>query len=103
MNRQPEPQRDALAAVLIVIAAHATSQAALIVLKAAGKIGWHWAAVLTPTWIIAAVFLAIIIAGTVMGIRDEIRHKRKAQEIEERLKQDAENIIRQLFDGEEDE
>ena len=103
MNRKPEPEGEALAAVLVIIAAYGTAQAALIALKATGKIGWHWPAVLIPTWIISAIFAAIIIAGTVMGIRDTVRKKRKTQEIEKRLKQDAEEIIRQLFDGEEDE
>lgn len=93
MGRKSD-KRDSLAAVLVLIAAHATSQAALIALKLAGIIGWHWAAVLAPTWIVAALFFAVLIAGTAAGIAKEIRKQRKAREAEAKLKEELERFLR---------
>ena len=109
-------KRDSLAAVLVLIAAHATSQAALIALKVAGIIGWNWAEVLAPTWIVAAVFFGTIATGAVLGIAKSIRQHRHEREVEAKLeeelerflrraeaKQKAEDLIRSLEDGEEAE
>lgn len=76
MNKQDRSQ-----ALTIILTAYGTAQGALIILKATGTIGWNWAAILWPSLTVAAIFLAIIIAGTIVGISGVIReHKtRKAE------------------------
>lgn len=107
MGRKSD-KRDSLAAVLVLIGAHATAQAALIALRVSGIIGWHWAAVLAPTWIVSALFFGVITFGAVLGIAKTIRQHRLEREIEaldeelERFirraeaKQKAEDLVRSL-------
>ena len=72
MNKQDRSQ-----ALTIILTAYGTAQGALIILKATGTIGWNWAAVLWPSLTVAAIFLAIIIAGTIVGISGVIRERKK--------------------------
>lgn len=95
-------KRDTLAAVLTILTAYGTSQAALIVLKQTGTIRWHWAAVLTPTWIIGAVFIAVIITGTVLSIRDAARKERAKRQIQDAVKKSLDDFIRTLEEDEEE-
>lgn len=93
MGRKSD-KRDSLAAVLVLIGAHATAQAALIALRVSGIIGWHWAAVLAPTWIVSALFFGVITFGSVLGIVKTIRQHRREREIEARLEEELERFLR---------
>lgn len=100
MERKSD-KRDSLAAVLVLIGAYATAQASLIALQVSGIIGWHWAAVLTPSWIVCGIFLAVIITGTVLGLRDYKRKQRAKEQLQEAIKKSLDDFIRSLEDGEE--
>lgn len=95
-------KRDALAAVLTILTAYGTSQAALIVLQQTGTIRWHWAAILTPTWLIGGLFIAAIITGTALSIRDAVRKERAKRQIQDAVKKSLEDFIRTLEEDEEE-
>lgn len=102
MEKEPN-KRDTLAAVLTVLTAYVTSQAAFIVLQQTGTIRWHWAVVLAPTWVIGGLFSAVIITGTVLGIRKARQKEKAKQQLQEAIKKSLDDFIRTLEDGEEED
>ena len=99
MNKQDRSQ-----ALTIILTAYGTAQGALAILKMTGTIEWSWAAVLVPSYIIAAVFLFVIVLGTVLGIRDYKRKRRTKDEIiQKALEKSLEDFIRSLNEEDDEE
>lgn len=88
-------------ALTVILAAYITAQGGLAVLKITGAVSWHWAAVLTPSWIVCGIFLAVIITGTVLGLRDYKRKQRAKEQLQEAIKKSLDDFIQSLEDGEE--
>ena len=102
-NNTPTPE-DRRQTVAVILAAYVTAQGALAILKMTGTITWSWAAVLVPSYIIAAVFLFVIVLGTVLWIRDYKRKRRTKDEIiQKALEKSLEDFIRSLNEEDDEE
>ena len=102
-NNTPTPE-DRRQTVAVILAAYVTAQGALAILKMTGTIEWSWAAVLVPSYIIAAVYLFVIVLGTVLGIRDYKRKRRTKDEIiQKALEKRLEDFIRSLNEEDDEE
>jgi predicted membrane protein len=101
-------KQDRRQALTVILTAYGTAQGVLIVLKITGTIYLHWIAVLVPSIIIAGFFLAVLIAGTIIGIRDYSRERaeeerRRMEARMDVIKKSLDEFIRSLEDDEEEE
>lgn len=96
-------KQDRRQALTVILTAYGTAQGVLLVLKLTGTVSWHWGAVLVPSIIIAGFFLAVLIAGTIIGIRDYNRARAEEERRMEAIKKSLDEFIRSMEDDEEDD
>lgn len=103
MRTKDDKRQDRRQALTVILTAYGTAQGVLLVLKLTGTIAWHWVAVLVPSIIIAGLFLAVPIVGTILGIREYNRARAEEERRMEAIKKSLDEFIRSLEDDEEDD